>query len=126
MTNSFLMKNCWHRLALVFLMGIVLGCGTIASRARTQPISINLTNNSGRAIVHLYLSPPDSDNWGPDLLADNAIASGSSFTISAECNQASVKVVAEDQDGCFVSSVVECSGSPTWTITSDAARDCGN
>lgn len=127
MTNSFLMKNRWHRLALLFVVVVVLGCGTIPSRARTQPISINVNNNSGRTITHLYLSPADSDNWGPDLLGDNAIASGSSFTISeAACDQASIKVIAEDQDGCFVSSVVECSGNSTWTITNDAARNCGN
>ena len=126
MTNSFLSKNAWHRLALLFFTIVVLGCSNMLSRPRTQPVAIVVTNNSSRVISHLYLSPPNSDNWGPDLLGNNPIPPSGSFTISdASCGQGSIKVVAEDQDGCFESAVVECSGSGGWTITNDSARDCG-
>jgi len=41
------------------------------------------------------------------------------------CDQQQVKVTAEDQDGCFVSTIVNCGDSTTWTITNDMTRDCG-
>jgi hypothetical protein len=52
---------------------------------------------------------------------------GGSFTISdVSCSGSSIKVIAEDQEGCFSYQVVSCSGSATWTITNDTSRDCGN
>jgi hypothetical protein len=52
---------------------------------------------------------------------------GGSFTISdVSCSGSSIKVIAEDHEGCFSYQVVSCSGSSTWTITNDTSRDCGN
>ena len=94
---------------------------------RTAPaLTINLVNNSDREIRHLYLSPADNDNWGTDQLNGAAINPGSTRTIQVSWDQATVKVVAEDQDGCFLTTTVEAAGSPAWTITSDTARDCGS
>jgi hypothetical protein len=54
-------------------------------------------------------------------------ANGGSFTISnVSCSGSTIKVIAEDQDGCFSYQVVSCSEGATWTITNDTARDCGN
>ena len=36
-----------------------------------------------------------------------------------------IRVIAEDEDGCFLSIVVNCDDSATWTITNGSARDCG-
>jgi hypothetical protein len=52
---------------------------------------------------------------------------GGSVTIgSVSCNGSTVKVIAEDQDGCFIYKVVSCSENVTWTITNSDSRDCGN
>ena len=40
-------------------------------------------------------------------------------------DQSTVKLVAEDQDGCFLTTTVEATGNPVWTITSEVTRDCG-
>jgi len=90
--------------------------------------SITIVNNSGREIRHVYLSPPDQNNWGSDQLVNSVIApNGGSFTISnASCGGSGVKVIAEDHDGCFSYQVVSCSEGATWTITNDTTRDCGN
>lgn len=114
-------------LALVALSLIMLGSVTGLSRARTTTIGITVVNNTSGDIRHLFLSPPDSSNWSPDQLNDSAIAPSHSFTASGvSCDQANIRVIAEDQNGCFIYQVVSCSSDTSWTITNDAARDCGN
>jgi hypothetical protein len=37
-----------------------------------------------------------------------------------------VKVVSEDQNGCFLYQTLDATGNASWTITSNAVPDCGN
>ena len=98
----------------------------LLSSARARTNSINVVNNSNRQIIHIYLSPPDSDSWGPEQLHGSVIAPGQSFNLDdLTCVQSQVKVVAEDGDGCFLSAPVDCGGAATWTITNNTAADCG-
>lgn len=126
MKNSDGMRHP-RRLIITCVVILVVVSMPMLSRARTNTASIRVVNNSNRVIRNLYLSHVDLDDWGADQLADDAsISSGQSFTIAnAACDQAQVKVIAEDQDGCFLSAVVDC-GDATWTITSQTAADCGN
>jgi hypothetical protein len=98
----------------------------LLSRAHTST-SVNIVNNSNRQISEVYLSSVSSDDWSSDQLGDAAIAPGASFNLTnVACDQQQVKVIAEDQDGCFLSKVVTCGENSTWTITNDTARNCGN
>jgi len=114
------------------VLGIFIGlmvCAPMLSRADVATTTaITIVNNSSREIRHVYLSPPDQNNWGPDQLVNSVIpAGGGSFTISnVSCSSSTIKVIAEDQDGCFLYQVVTCSENATWTITTSTARDCGN
>jgi hypothetical protein len=113
------------------VLGVFLGmmvCGPLLSMAHAPSTAITIVNNSSHEIRHLYLSPPDQNNWGSDQLVNSVISpNGGSFTISnVSCSGSSIKVIAEDQDGCFVYQVVTCSENVTWTIASNATRDCGN
>ena len=94
--------------------------------ANSQPTvsSITVVNNSGLTIRHLYLSPPDQNNWSADQLNESSIGPGGSFTLSNVSCEGSIRVIGEDQDGCFLSAVVSCSGDATWTIPANATRDC--
>jgi hypothetical protein len=89
---------------------------------------VTIVNNSGTEIRHVYLSPVDQDNWGTDQLNSSVIApGGGSVTLNNfACESASIKVVAEDVDGCFLYKVVACGQASTWTIAQTDARDCGN
>src|SRR5919205_2569329 len=111
--------------ALAICVGIMV-CGPLLSQAHVSTSSITIVNNSGREIRHLYLSAPDQNNWGSDQLSNSVISpNGGSFTISdASCGGSSIKVIAEDQEGCFSYQVVSCSEGATWTITNETARDC--
>ena len=99
-----------------------------ASTVRAVSTSVNIVNNSSRAIRNVYLSHVDLDDWSNDQLSDDAsIAPGQSVNLNnVACDQDKVKIIGEDADGCFVSTVVNCGDSATWTITNDSARDCGN
>ena len=129
------MRNTLRKSSPLFTSLAVLGMfigmmafGTLLSKAHAPTTSITITNNSNREIRHVYLSAPDQDNWGSDQLVGSVISpNGGSFTISdANCGGASIKVIAEDQEGCFMYQVVACGGSVSWTITNDTTRDCGN
>jgi hypothetical protein len=88
--------------------------------------SVSIVNNSARTIRNLYLSHVDSDDWSGNQLGNNVIAAGQSFNLTGvTCDQQQVKVIGEDQDGCFLSTVVTCGINSTWTITNDTAADCG-
>ena len=113
------------------VLGMFIGMmvfGPLLSKAHAPTTAITIVNNSSREIRHLYLSPPDQNNWGSDQLVNSVIPpNGGSFTISdANCGGASIKVIAEDQEGCFIYKVVACSESAGWTITNEDSRDCGN
>lgn len=98
----------------------------LLSSARARTDSISVVNNSNRQIIHIYLSPPDSDNWGSEQLNGSVIAPNQSFDLTnVACSQSQIKVVAEDSDGCFLSAPVACGGAATWTITNSTAADCG-
>jgi len=99
----------------------------LLSRAQPSSSSVNIVNNSTRSIVHVYVSHVNSDDWSGNQLGDSTISSGQSFNLSNfTCDGQQIKVIGEDQDGCFSSTVVNCGESSTWTITNDTARDCGN
>lgn len=117
-------KICFRVLLLVAVV-----CTAIALTPRstaTATLTISVVNNSGLEIRHLYLSPADNDNWGADQLNETSISSGATRNLQVSWDQSTVKLVAEDQDGCFLSTTVEAAGSPVWTITNNTSRDCGS
>ncbi len=114
--------------AMALLIALSLMTTVAASRTGQVHMSgITVVNNSGLEIRHLYLSPADQDNWGPDQLGNSTIASGSSFALNdVACPQGNIKVIAEDLNGCFFYKTISCTDSVTWTIGADATPDCGN
>jgi len=123
--------------ALLILVAFIciLGGGSASGSTATKDLSnvlpmlgISVINNSNREIRHLYLSPVDQNNWGPDLLGGQVVRTGESFTITdAVCSGNEIKVIAEDQQGCFLYGVVSCAQSTTsWTITNETPVDCGS
>jgi len=95
--------------------------------AHAAGTSVTIANNSSREIRHVYLSAANGDNWGADQLNSPIPAGGGSITLdNVSCSGAGIKVVAEDQNGCFLYQVVTCNDTVTWTITNDTVPDCGN
>jgi hypothetical protein len=102
--------------------------GALTARSSSgQMLGISVINNADREIRHLYLSPVNQNSWGPDLLDGRVVKKGESFQITdAACQGYEIKVIAEDQQGCFSYGVVTCAeASTSWTITNDTPADCG-
>ena len=112
-------------LRLVIPAAAVLGLAVYSS-ARTVGTSVNIVNNSNKEIRNVYLSHVNVDDWGANQLGDVPILPGQSFALTSVACDQQVKVVAEDADGCFLSTVVNCGESATWTVTDTAQRNCGN
>lgn len=131
MKLSFVRHTLCYSLVLVVGLVALTALSTARTRttsARTLTTSVNIVNNSSRDIRNVYLSHVNVDDWGSNQLSEGSVISaGQSYNLSSlACDQQQVKVIAEDQDGCFLSTVVTCGNSSTWTVTNDTARDCGN
>jgi hypothetical protein len=120
-------KRKLYRLAILSLSLFALAALSSTRTARTVSTSVNIANNSNKEIRNVYLSHVNASDWTDNQLSNGAIiAPGQSYNLSnVACDQQQVKVIGEDQDGCFLSTVVNCGDSATWTITNDSARDCG-
>ena len=124
MKNSHSKRNL-YRLAILSLSLFALAA---LSSARTPTTtSANIVNNSNREVRNVFLSHVNADDWsGNQLSTGQFIAPSQSYNLSnVACDQQQVKVIGEDQDGCFLTTVVNCGDNATWTITNDSARDCG-
>lgn len=121
-------KNVRYRpIILMVIMCALVAVPLLAASAHPNATSITVTNNSSRSIHFLYLSPANEDNWGPDQLNNASLNNGQSVTLSnVSCGGTQIKVIAEDSDGCFLSSVVSCGDNAQWTITNDTPADCGS
>ena len=115
------------RTLFLFTFIALLALAALVSARTPTTTAVNIVNNSSREIRNVYLSHVNADDWSGNQLGNGAtIAPGQSFSLSnVACDQQQVKVIGEDQEGCFLSTVVSCGDSATWTITNDTARDCG-
>jgi hypothetical protein len=127
------MQNYTHRrtlfsvLAIVAVVAATVAASSMLTRARTSSsVSITINNQSQREIRHLYLAVGDPNNWGPDQLGGGSIASGSSRELSnISCGASGVRLIAEDQNGCFVYQNATCDANQTWVISDATTPDCG-
>jgi len=122
--DALLKSRTYSRFLLLVAVLCTLAALTPLSATTTPSLTITVVNNSSREIRNLYLSPADNDNWGPDQL-NGSISPGATRTLNVSWDQSTVKLIAEDQDGCFMQTIVEATGNPVWTITSNTTRNCG-
>jgi len=115
------------RLPILTILFSMFACLPLLSNAHAAATRVTISNNSSRAIRHVYVSAANQDNWGPDQLNGSIPPGGGSFTLdNVSCSGSGAKIIAEDQNGCFLYRVVACNDNVTWTITNDAVPDCGN
>jgi hypothetical protein len=120
-------KRLTFHLGILTIVAVALLALPLLSSAHSSLNSVTVTNSSTRQITHIYFSPVDPENWGPDQLNNAALGNGQSVTLSnSACDGAEIKVIGEDRDGCFLSAVVSCSGNASWTITDSTPADCGS
>ncbi len=104
------------------LCALIIGLPSIAAAKKA---AVTVVNKSDWQIHQFFLSPVDTDEWGPDQLGDQVIGTGDSFKLTdIDCSSYDVKLVDEDEDECVVGGVDICGSGQTWTITSDDLLDC--
>lgn len=123
MSSTSNMRNL-RRLIILCVAFAALSVLPMLSSARPST-SVTIVNNTSGLIRHVYVSHVNADDWSNDQIS-SAIGQGQSVTISNfVCDSAQMRIIGENQDGCFVSTVVACGESGTWTITNETAADCG-
>ena len=125
-------KSCAGRRSLLVIACVLIVVPVLSGLAKTSGngaapvLDISVTNNSSREIHHLYISPADRNEWGPDLLDGRIVKTGESATVNTVCPGNDIKVIAEDKAGCFLYQPAACTQSSTqWTITNETPADCG-
>ena len=114
--------------SIIILIALSSVASVVARRTNRLPsTNITITNSSSLEIRHVYLAHADQDDWSADQLGDTPITPGHSTTLSnISWDQASLKLIGEDQNGCFFYQTIALADNVTWTITSNATPDCGN
>ena len=115
------------RLFVVILTGVIglVGVSLAVGARSSNTISVTITNHSNREIRHVYVAAGDPNNWGPDQLHGSIPPGGSATLSNIGCDTSSVRVIAEDNNGCFVYYTAACDANQTWEITDATAPDCG-
>ena len=115
------------RLFIVVLAGATcfIGLGLAVAARSSNTISVTITNHSSREVRHVYVAAGNPNNWGPDQLHGSIPAGGSATVSNISCDASSVRVIAEDNNGCFVYYNASCDANQTWEITDATTPDCG-
>ncbi|HVT03146.1 MAG TPA: hypothetical protein VHL58_07175 [Thermoanaerobaculia bacterium] len=95
------------------------------SFAGKSKATIEIQNLSKYDIHHLYLSPSDQTEWGPDQLGKDVMEPKGSITLTdIDCDKYDIKVVDEDGDECVIEDEVLCKGDKVWEITNEELLSC--
>ena len=107
-------------------IGLVAALGAAPAQAEKKKAKVNVVNKSNWDIHHLYMSPNDKEDWGPDQLGEHVIpAKGGSFELSnIPCDVWDVKVVDEDGDECVIEEADVCKDNYEWKISNDVLLKC--
>jgi len=90
---------------------------TPASAPAPQGATIEIINNSGAELWHLYLSPSQADQWGEDWLGDHTIEDGETYAIEGiPVGTYDVKAEDVNQEVVEVWWNVDLEGKMTWTV----------
>lgn len=122
--QRFINTRTYLALIILFVLSAVCVLAPLSS-ATAPSITVNVVNNSQKGISHLYLASDGGNNWTDDQLSEG-IGAGTSRNVSVTWSESTVQLIAEDEDGCFLTTTISNSGSPSWTITTSTARDCGS
>ncbi|HVQ40191.1 MAG TPA: hypothetical protein VMS31_21805 [Pyrinomonadaceae bacterium] len=123
--NTILNARNGLRLVLLTVMLCSMATVFLLHAAPAQTVRLTVVNNSSTEIRYLYLSPADNDNWGADQLGDSLIGAGDTRTLDITWDQAAIKLVGEDRDGCFLTATMNATSSIEWTITPTTPLNCG-
>lgn len=106
-------------LPLVFLFIAALACGGDGGIQPSGGETVTLTvfNESSEAICFVYISPSESDDWGDDVLGDDVIEPGESYTFEVIVGTYDLMAEGCDGNAIAVESEVDLSEPKEWTFS---------
>jgi hypothetical protein len=124
--SPYLERRFSMKKSIAALAGAVCAAVLLAPvAAQAEGNTVVVKNKSDWEIHQFYLSPADTDKWGPDQLGDKVIATGGTFTlVGIPCDTYDVKLIDEDEDECVVPGVDVCDGQQGWIISNDDLLAC--
>ena len=86
----------------LMLTGFFLFLGVFAVSAQNQP-TVRIVNNTGHQIYFIFISPSDNETWGEDLLGEDILENGQTFTYQLpqplnRVNVYDIRLEDEDED----------------------------
>ena len=112
---------------LSFFLGEKKQTATVAKAAPApqKDSTLTIVNNTDWEIHHIYLTPADSEKWGPDQLGKEVLGPDESITLKGiPCDVYDIKVVDEDGGFCIVQDVDLCKVKSRWVISQDVLSAC--
>jgi hypothetical protein len=97
-----LMTNRMMKIGAALALVIVASATVALKAAQNRNLDFVLVNQTGLAIIELYVSPTSEDEWGDDILGRDVLETGEKANITfrsslTECNW-DLKIVDEDDD----------------------------
>jgi hypothetical protein len=113
------------RLVAPWTVSSLLLLSAAVSVSADETSDVKIVNQSEWTVSHLFLSPVDEDEWGPDQLGEKVIAKGDSFTLTeVPCDLWDLKIIDEDGDECVLTEVDLCGEEATWNLTNEELLSC--
>jgi hypothetical protein len=115
------------KISYLLLLFSVLFMGTSAKFSEVSPENskvrvvkvIKVKNTTNFNIDEIYISSPDEDHWGSDLLdPDEVLMPNEIVEIEVDCGTWDVKLVAEDNSTCEIDNINLCA-SAQWNIVAN-------
>lgn len=93
--------------------------------AAAHAANVTIKNKSDWSLTHFFLSPTETEEWGPDQLGEETIIeTGGTFTLTGiPCDSYDVRLLDEDGDECVVAGVDICADNG-WVISNDDLLEC--
>jgi hypothetical protein len=103
----------------------VIVVSALAAPALAQSATVKVINQSKWEIHHMFASSSADEDWGPDQLGDEILATGDSLTLTRlPCDTYDVMVVDEDGDECIIDEVDLCRDNSLWRINNRDLLQC--
>ena len=119
---------------------MALLAGGVATELTSGPASatVGIRNSTGGSIEHVYTTPAEEDQWGPDLLATPLLSGESRLFAQVDCGDLDVKLVDAAGRQCVFESMDLCLNNPcdlpagqtmegaygTWEVTTSQLAGC--
>lgn len=108
------------------LATVLAGCITIfaGNVLAAEGVTVTIKNDSSFTFEEMYLSPTNTNQWGPDQLGEQVIAPGGSFALNGiPAGSYDFRLIDEDNDTCTVSDVA-LAANETVGIDDDSLIGC--